>query len=225
METYDCCICMERNDYSTVNICMRGHKCHIKCICDFVKSTKESTRQHMPDNVEGYDLNTGADFNVKLVCPLCSGDILPEVLDICKDLDKGPMSPPRADNNEFINILTLLMEEGNEYEDAYNEARRITADAYVPRPNASAAASPPRARTEAYVPPQFRPSASAAASPPRARTEAFPPSPPGLNSWTCDFCGMQNDENMPYCEMCHKERQFGGRETHYKKRKTGKKRN
>ena len=47
----------------------------------------------MPDNVEGYDFNTGADFNVELKCPECKGDILAEVLDMCKELDKGPMSP------------------------------------------------------------------------------------------------------------------------------------
>jgi hypothetical protein len=85
----ECVICGEMNNDLSLVVCKNGHKFHIDCFCPYAQSTKVSTQQHMPTNIRGETVNTGAMFNVELKCPICTDEILPEVLDLCEGYEGG----------------------------------------------------------------------------------------------------------------------------------------
>lgn len=89
----ECAICGDLNNEFSIDVCSDGHKFHIECFCDFVKSTKVSATQHMPttvvENNVQHIIDTGANFNVELKCPVCNAAILPEVLDLCENYEGG----------------------------------------------------------------------------------------------------------------------------------------
>ena len=89
----ECAICGDLNNEFSIDVCLDGHKFHIECFCEFVKSTKESATQLMPTTVvqDGVQhiIDTGAIFNVELKCPVCNAAILPEVLDLCESYQGG----------------------------------------------------------------------------------------------------------------------------------------
>lgn len=93
IEETDCAICGDRNNEFSIDVCRDGHKFHIECFCDFAKSTKVSATQRMPTTVHEngvqHIIDTGANFNVELKCPICNAAILPSVLDLCESYEGG----------------------------------------------------------------------------------------------------------------------------------------
>jgi hypothetical protein len=89
IEETDCAICGEQNNEFSIDVCRDGHKFHIECFCNFVKSTKQSAEQHMPDSIYGINFNATTGFFVELKCPMCNAAILPSVLDLCEGWEGG----------------------------------------------------------------------------------------------------------------------------------------
>ena len=93
IEETDCAICGDANNEFSIQVCRDGHKFHIECFCNFAKSTKVSATQLMPtavfQNGVQHIIDTGANFNVELKCPICNAAILPAVLDLCENYEGG----------------------------------------------------------------------------------------------------------------------------------------